>query len=125
MRKLLVLGFVSVGLLAGCGDIGEGIGLKESPAWHGTASAAVKQKHFQDQCLGFGFKLNTPELAQCIQNQTNLSRAAASKSLSDLAEQNRQRRARLSELNTRRAINRNTTTNCVPNGLGGFRCNTY
>jgi hypothetical protein len=117
MRKLLVMGFISTGLLTGCGGSGNGYGFKESPLWHSTASAKVKQKYFQDQCLGFGFKLNTPEMAQCIQNQTNQSRSEARKGMADAFEQ--QARAQQA------ALSRQTTTNCNPNGFGGFRCNSY
>ena len=117
MRKLLVIGFISAGLLTGCGGSGNGIGFKESPLWHSTASAKVKQKYFQDQCLGFGFKLNTPEMAQCIQNQTNRSKTEANQNLSRAIEQQ--------AAAERAALSRQTTTNCTPNGLGGFRCNSY
>ena len=49
--------------------------MSESPLWHRTASPEVKQNYYKTQCLGFGFKSGSPEMAQCIQNQYNQSKS--------------------------------------------------
>ena len=87
MQKFFVVGLVSAGLLAGCGGgTGSGVGRAESPMWHMTASAEQKLEYFKSQCRGFGFKDGTPEMAQCVQNQTNQSRGSASRQWSNAME---------------------------------------
>jgi hypothetical protein len=100
--------------LSGCGGTGSGVGMKESPLWHMSASAEEKLKYFTQQCLGFGFKINTPEMAQCIQNQSNQSRSNASATIDRLAQQERDMLNR----------NRVRTTNCNSWGRQ-INCTTY
>lgn len=66
-------------IVAACGH--GGIGLVGSPAWHMTASAEDKKRYYTEECIGFGFKANTPEMARCIQRQSNESRSRASASM--------------------------------------------
>jgi hypothetical protein len=42
-----------------------------SPAWFRSASPATKLKYFNGVCRAYGFTENTPQMAQCIQNETN------------------------------------------------------
>ena len=74
LKKLALLLLIPV-LSSGCG--GGTVGRSESPLWHMTATADEKRNYFINQCLDFGFQRNTPELAQCVQNQTNQSRRDA------------------------------------------------
>lgn len=76
MKRIIILA-ATTGVLASCGGDGAGIGRSESKVWHMTASAEEKFAYFENQCLGFGFKKGTPEIAQCIQNQSNQSRSSA------------------------------------------------
>ena len=76
-NTLKSLMFCSV--VTACGN--GGIGLTGSPAWHMTASAEDKKKYYTSECLGFGYKANTPEMAECIQRQSNQSRSRASASM--------------------------------------------
>jgi hypothetical protein len=78
----------AVFFLVGCNN-GEGIGMYESPMWHATADTSKKVAYFKRQCLEFGFEGDTPEMAQCIQNQMNQSSSAASDQME--AHQNRTR----------------------------------
>ena len=79
--KIIILIFTAF-VLASCNS-GKGYGSYESPVWHKTASSAEKMKYFKQQCVSFGFKENTSEMAKCIQDQTNASVAGARKIMSD------------------------------------------
>ena len=111
MRKVAIV-IVCALVLSGCGGTGSGVGMKESPLWHMSASAEEKLNYFTQQCLKFGFKNNTPEMAQCIQNQSNQSRGNASATLGRLAQQEQQR------------LNGIRTTNCRQWGRQ-VNCTTY
>ena len=66
MKNLL---FILAALsLAGC-DSGSVIDRSESPRSHKSANTKTAVEYFEGQCLEFGFKHNTPGIAQCIQNQ--------------------------------------------------------
>ena len=70
--KVLIL--ILASLLAGCatGVDGETVmGKVGSPAWFNSASPATKLKYFGGVCRAYGFTENTPQMAQCIQNETN------------------------------------------------------
>ena len=58
-----------------CTAAGRGFGLTESAFWHRTASAACKREYFERACRGYGFVSGTPEMAQCVVNEINNSRA--------------------------------------------------
>lgn len=77
MKKVISILFTLA--LGACGN--GGIGLTGSPAWHLTASAEDKKRYYTKECIGFGFKTNTPEMARCIQRQSNESRSRASASM--------------------------------------------
>ena len=100
-------------ILVSCGGSG-GVGMSESPLWHMTASAEEKLTYFKNQCLDFGFKDGSPELAQCIQNQTNQSRSAAGNKMDQIARQQQQWNNQ----------NRVRTTNCSRWGRQ-INCTTY
>lgn len=117
MRKVR-LTLLSVSLLAACGN--GGIGMVESPAWHMTASSAEKKKYYTEQCLEFGFKENTPEMAQCLQIQSNSSKSRASSkmdsALSDynrsMAEASRRHQDRIMSPSSIRCRTYGAYTNC-------------
>jgi hypothetical protein len=113
MKNIAILSVFALAL-SGCGGSGSGVGMSESPLWHMTASADQKLEYFKQQCRGFGFKDNTPEMAQCIQNQTNQSRSNASAKMDRFARQQQQ-------LNRQ---NRIRTTNCNQWGRQ-INCTTY
>tara|TARA_B100000497_G_C7474894_1_gene292148 strand:- start:50 stop:253 length:204 start_codon:yes stop_codon:yes gene_type:complete len=63
------LSFILAALsLTGCNS-GSGIDISESPMSHKAANTKTAVEYFEGQCLEFGFKHNTPGMAQCIQNQ--------------------------------------------------------
>lgn len=113
MRKVAIVSVCAL-VLSGCGGTGSGVGMKESPIWHMSASAEEKLNYFTQQCLGFGFKKNTPEMAQCIQNQSNQSRGNASAKMGRIAQQQQQWNNQ----------NRVRTTNCNSWGRQ-INCTTY
>ena len=76
MKKVIVA-MATTTALASCGGEGGSIGQYESKLWPMTASAEEKLEYFKNQCMGFGFKAGTPELAQCVQNQSNQSSRSA------------------------------------------------
>jgi hypothetical protein len=105
----IVLGLVAITLLAGCNSTGSGIGMAESPLWHMSATKEDKLQYFTNQCLEFGFKYNTPEMAQCIQNQTNQSRRSANADFSRALDNFNANNQRMLD---NAAANRPVQTNC-------------
>jgi len=73
--KLTAILIVSLVLLGGC-QYG-GIGRVESPAWQLTATQEQKIAYFRDRCMAYGFRPNTTELAQCIADQSTVSKQVA------------------------------------------------
>lgn len=75
MKKFLIVSTLTLtSILAGCttGVDGETVmGKVGSPAWFDSASPATKFKYFSGVCRAYGFIENTPQMAQCIQNETN------------------------------------------------------
>jgi hypothetical protein len=70
--SFLVIALTSI-LLSGCATGLDGetvIGRPGSPAWFRTASAETKLHYFTTICNGYGFKIDTPQMSQCIQNET-------------------------------------------------------
>ena len=78
-------------LLTGCT-----IGMKESPAWHQTASSAEKAAYFKDLCLSYGLSDGSDELKTCMVEEQRESRSAA--------------RAKMRDRNSYRPINCTSTT---------------
>ena len=77
MRHIaLFLAIISSFNISGCSD-GGGLGMKESPIWHKTASAEHKAAYFREVCIGYGFQVGTSELTQCIANESRQSKNAA------------------------------------------------
>tara|TARA_B100000780_G_C21036403_1_gene415663 strand:- start:56 stop:355 length:300 start_codon:yes stop_codon:yes gene_type:complete len=84
MSKGLVIVVLAL-VVSGC----KGVGLSESPLWHGTASQETKIEYFKAECLGFGYKSRTPEMAQCIQTQMNQSKTSAGKRMDSINQSHR------------------------------------
>ena len=75
-------------LLVGCNSLGR-VG---SPMWHMTASNSEKANAFINVCASYGFKRNTPEMAQCVAEESRASRQGARdrmKSLQSMQQRNR------------------------------------
>ena len=70
MKSVLVVLAVigSVGL-SGC-DAGGNLGREGSLLWHNRTSAVEKAAYFGAICNSYGFKYGTPEMAQCIGEET-------------------------------------------------------
>lgn len=54
------------------------IGRPGSPAWFATASVATQTSYFQERCANYGFPANSPQMAQCVQNEYLATRQVAS-----------------------------------------------
>ena len=114
----IIASVIIVMTLAGCGSgNGSGVGLQGSPLWHMTASSEAKTAAYRRTCISYGFASGTPQMAQCIQTESNNSKAMANKTLDNLAQQERDRLRSLS----------NNSMNCTSrsNGYGTVRtfCN--
>ena len=108
IRKLALLTLTAFTL--GCAEDG-GLGVEGSPIWFSRTSAAEQAAYFGRICAGYGFRQGTPEMAQCIANESRAARA-------DGAERMRAAQAM-------NAMNRPVNTSCT-SGLGGnFNCTTY
>ena len=79
---LLACCFASTFLTA-CSD--GAIGMRESRAWHQTASTEVKRDYFAEECEAFGYKKGTTEMNACIERRwtesNNKSKEAFSSSM--------------------------------------------
>ena len=71
VKTIVLIGIVSI-TASGCT-----IGLKESPAWHQTASSSEKAAHFKELCLSYGYKAGSEELLKCAMEEQRESRRAA------------------------------------------------
>ena len=79
---ILFIPFIVVGCSTGVS--GENVfGREGSLFWFKTASTATQVSYFQDICRNYGFKEQTVEMAQCIQNESNSAKARALKRNSD------------------------------------------
>ena len=79
------------------------IGVKESPAWHQTASSSEKAAHFKELCLSYGYKAGSDELMKCAMEEQRDSRRAA---------KTKMRESNSSISCTSTTIGKITTTNC-------------
>ena len=50
---------------------------KESPIWHWTSSDDEKTEYFEEICEAYGYKYNTPAMAQCVTLEKRSSSSAA------------------------------------------------
>ena len=72
--------FLAICLVSGCSD--GAIGMRESRAWHQTASSDVKRAYFAKECKAFGYSEGTAKMNACIErrwtdsNQTSKARYA-------------------------------------------------
>ena len=76
MKKIILVSFTLTSLMA-C-DANGNLGREGSPYWHMRASAKEKTEYFGGICSGYGFKYNTPEMSQCIAQETRSSKRASS-----------------------------------------------
>lgn len=97
-RQKVITGLVAIGFLASCAADG-GIGTEGSPAWFMRTTPTEQAEYFQSICVTYGFALNTPQMAQCIQTEATNARTTSNRTFESIANNNR-----------------TTTTNC--NGFG-------
>ena len=71
LKRILLTSSACI-LVSGCT-----IGMKESPAWHQTASSSEKAAHFKELCLSYGYKAGSDELLKCAMEEQRESRRAA------------------------------------------------
>ena len=83
-------------ILSSCDKDGN-LGAEGSLPWHNRTSAEEKAIYFGNICSAYGFEYGTKEMAECIAQETRLSRQAADAAWSDMTdslqsmgEQNRQ-----------------------------------
>ena len=99
---------------SGCTSSGRGFGMAGSLFWHRTASVACKREYFERECRGFGFAAGTPEMAQCVANQSTNSRNGARQTFNN-ALNNWQ-----NQMNS--PSNRTLYGDCRQNVFGNFDC---
>lgn len=93
------LAALAVLALAGCQ--GGGIGRPGSPAWNVTTSPEQQAAYYRKQCVNYGFKPGTVEMAQCVQMEAVSTRNRASA-----------RAARMSQIMANSAPQRPVSTTC-------------
>ena len=73
--KIYTFLFLTISL-AGCTGAGgeKYLGMPGSPAWFATAGPKTISEYFSSICIGYGFTMGTPEMAQCIQTEAVSSR---------------------------------------------------
>lgn len=67
-------------LCAACSTGAEGefvTGNPGSPSWVYTAAPETQRLHFETVCTGYGFEPGTPEMTQCMAEETRSARARA------------------------------------------------
>ena len=81
MQKKILFSFVALSLVSGCSK--GALGVKESVAWHHTASTEVKRAHFAEECKGFGYVEGTANMNECIESRWISSKQTAKKNFSE------------------------------------------
>ena len=81
MQKIILFSFVALSLVSGCSK--GALGVKESVAWHHTASTEVKRAHFAEECKGFGYVEGTANMNECIESRWINSKQTADKNFSE------------------------------------------
>jgi hypothetical protein len=76
MKKIIIFPFILMSLVA-C-DAGGNLGVEGSPLWHMRTSAKEKAEYFGAICSNYGFKYNTPEMSQCIAQETRSNKKSNS-----------------------------------------------
>ena len=56
---------------------GEGIGARESAAWHQTSTTEAKVAYFKERCEAYGYTSDSKELSDCIRSEMRASSNAA------------------------------------------------
>ena len=83
----------------------QSVGMKGSPLWHMTASQEEKIAAYRDTCISYGFKYGTPEMSQCIAQESRDSRSSANSRMQAIQQMN--------------SYN-NRTINCTSTRTGAF-----
>ena len=77
--SLILISFIS---LSACLSGGEGIGVRESAAWHQTSTNEAKASYFREICEAYGYEADTEEMASCIERTWGSSRTSAKNKMS-------------------------------------------
>ena len=73
VRNLLTSIALTLFVVSGCSESG-GIGVPGSPAWRMSTTVEEQSSYWSSVCAGYGFRVDTAEMAQCIQTENNQSR---------------------------------------------------
>jgi|LauGreSBDMM110SN_4_FD.fasta_scaffold397503_1 hypothetical protein len=112
MSKFAVAVVVSLVALSGCDSSTGAIGRPGSPAWNMSTTSSERSEYYRAQCVGYGFRDGTQEMAQCVQIEaSNVQAVGAARSS-----------AALSAMSTYPAAPK--TTNCRQMGTT-ISCTTY
>ena len=101
-------------ILSGCskGVNGETVmGSPGSPMWHSTASLETQLQYFRSNCLGYGYKLGTPQMAQCLQTEMQNSKSRAVSKMNNINTVNAINNSHISKPITCNTIGSITTCN--------------
>lgn len=110
--KFAVLLIAAVAL-AGCQN--GGIGMAESPAWFMTATQEQQIAYFSKRCAAYGVKPGTPEMTQCLMDESRSARGHARRTMAS---------ANQAMINSSQNNRRMVTTNCNRFG-SSVSCTTY
>lgn len=106
-------------LLCGCAD--GALGVRDSPAWHMTASAEAKTAVFKERCEGYGFDENSEAMKYCMAEESRMSRGRASDSMSDaLDDLNRDYQSNNNVSSNRDSYADERNRECIMQGKGAY-----
>lgn len=119
MQKKIFSCFAAICLVSGCSD--GAIGMRESVAWHSTASSEVKRAYFAKECKAFGYSENTSEMNACIERTWTNSKNNSKEKFSESQRQRRETNsyddnALKNRINKLERENRWRDTQCIMDG---------
>ena len=77
--KYIVIGLMSIMLLASCGRAG-------SHGWYMSASHSERIEYYKDICNGFGYRYGTSGMTECVATEMRNKSKAATESLDKIAD---------------------------------------
>lgn len=85
--KIAIVALFAV--VAGCENTDGSVGQPGSPLWLRTATAEQQATYFGGICSSYGFVPGTPQMSQCIAEETRTTRQAARDRMAGIAAANR------------------------------------
>ncbi len=79
---------LSIATLAACTNADGTMGQPGSPAWMGSATPQQQTAYFGQVCQNYGFSAGSPEIIQCIAQETRSARDNRSRAISAIAASN-------------------------------------